>query len=134
RPGGYIHYNLPNMSRQACMFGAVTTLVTLAHETAHYVNDQLGRTFLTSKENELYADRIAGFLLGCIKQKYSFGNAPIDGQAAWERYLIGDKVGDPNFNPFSNDLHGTSDERLKAFLDGYMHGLPADFWKKSLVY
>lgn len=109
----------------------MSVIVTLAHEIGHSVQDQTGRLGheLMRKDAELQADMLAGVAARCLNASGALGTGDL-GAAAWGRYVKGDPATTP---AFARQAHGTPAERVNAFMQGYLQGLPPGFFNPPLL-
>jgi predicted metalloprotease len=126
-----IIYNPAVLNAQAANNGTMSVAVTLAHEIGHSVQDQTGRLGheATRKVAELQADMLAGVAMRCLSASGALGTGDL-GAAAWGRYVKGDQ---PDVPAFSSQAHGTPEERVEAFTQGYVNGLPPGFFNPPLL-
>jgi hypothetical protein len=89
--------------------GVENVKAILAHEFAHCVQHIMGWKEIFVKRQELHADFMAGFYIG---KSYSYSDE-IMNTFYNEFYARGD------YNFYSTNHHGTSEERMCAFLEGY---------------
>ncbi len=104
-------------------------VVVLAHEWGHHVEEQLGISasaapLLTGGvygiQLELEADCLAGVFVHYAEAQDWIDTTDV--LAAVDLMMrIGDPAGTPWFDP---DAHGTSEQRVAAFVSGYRNGLP----------
>ena len=99
--------------------GDFAAIMVLAHEWGHHVQTLANAPFPGSKPFELQADCLAG-----VYAKEAEQQGLLDPGDVTEGVLMSASVGDPTWMPQdSPGAHGTNDERITAFMRGYINGL-----------
>ena len=99
------------------LFSNYEVAIALAHEVGHHVQLLLNKKFVEGKEKdwELQADVLSGAYMASV-------GMPLLEKDEAELLRFYQIVG-------GNDpTHGTPEERLAAFKDGYLNGVPADLF------
>jgi hypothetical protein len=103
----------------ASAIGDFAPIAVLAHEWGHHAQSLAYVPNPGSKSNELQADCLAG-----VYANDAEGAGLLDPGDVTEGVLMAAAVGDPAWLPQdSPGAHGTNDERISAFMSGYLNGL-----------
>jgi hypothetical protein len=118
---GEIEYSPDYLKLIHDKFSNYEVAVALAHEVGHHVQLSAGQRPVTGKEKEweLQADRLSGAYVGSAMK-----GKPLAPDVEAELLSFYKTVG--SHDPAG---HGTPEERLAAFKEGYEHGVPKELFK-----
>ncbi|GAA0996970.1 hypothetical protein GCM10009555_093730 [Acrocarpospora macrocephala] len=102
--------------------GDAAVYVVIPHEFGHAVQAQLVQNFNFSKERELQADCYAGGTLGALIQAQQLKADPGDDSEVMNNLIA---AGDPTDAWWEPGAHGTAEQRISAFVNGYQQGVSA---------
>lgn len=115
---GTIYVDIGFMRAVDYQFGDFAWVTVMAHEWAHHVQLLDGTRQSTTRAHELQADCLAGSYARDAETRGILSPGDIsEGIALAE--AVGDPVGLPEDHP---GAHGTSEERMQAFMLGYLTG------------
>lgn len=115
---GTVYYDLAWLSYVDSTFGDFAWVTILAHEWGHHVQNLEGIRGLPPKLRELQADCLAGAYARDAETR-----GLLDPGDVSEAVAISARSGDPMWLPEDAEgAHGTSDERVAAFMRGYLDG------------
>ncbi|MCC6314859.1 MAG: neutral zinc metallopeptidase [Thermomicrobiales bacterium] len=125
---GVVYLDKPFLSDLAQRYGDFAVAYVIGHEWAHHVQTLLGieRTYTPQRVNQVYSIEMelqADCLAGVWSRDLDARDFLDLNDLAEASSFIFDTLGDPaGVGPFDPQAHGTSDERLDAFSDGYDGG------------